>query len=34
MAKMRKILSVLIWAAVAFLVLFNVALLWGMRLPR
>lgn len=31
---MRRILVGLVWASVALLVLFNIALLWGMRLPR
>jgi hypothetical protein len=31
---MRKIFVGLVWVAVAILVLFNIALLWGTRLPR
>ena len=31
---MRRVLVGLVWAAVALLLLFNIALLWGTRLPR
>ena len=31
---MRKIIAGIMWAAVAVLVVFNIALLWGTRLPR